>query len=221
MDADEVLPRRNISGNDEQPPFQAQYQRYSCPWIWSIHSPYGGMQLAITPPEAVGNPNGANFEKERIMRNKTSTSLLIISTLLSIGMISAYAQIGDSKVEAVVPFQFVVGKTTLPAGKYEITDTGESNPSLVEIRSLDGHLAVLTTTRTVTTDSTPTKSALVFNKYGDSYFLHQIWVEGEQDGNQLEPSQTEQRMETRGQTASQLSIDCKVNKSRAGEKSGV
>jgi hypothetical protein len=152
------------------------------------------------------------------MRNKVNTALIIISLLMSVGMVSAHAQIGDSRVETDVPFQFIVGRTTLPAGKYEILNPGEFSPSVLEIRSLDGRSAVLFTTGSVQANHTPTNSELVFNKYGDSYFLYQIWVQGEQTGDQIEPSRTEQELEKAGEKASRLSIDAdKVDGNRAGE----
>ena len=141
------------------------------------------------------------------MRNKVNTALIIISLLMSVGMVTTYAQIGDTRVEADVPFDFIVGKTTLPAGKYEIVNPGEFNPSILEIRSLDGRTSILCTTASVQAPRTATKSELVFNKYGDSYFLHQIWVEGEQIGDEIEPSKTEQEMEKAGETATRLSVD--------------
>jgi hypothetical protein len=35
------------------------------------------------------------------------------------------------------------------------------------------------------------KSSLVFHKYGDQYFLEQIWTSGEQEGTQVPESRSE------------------------------
>jgi hypothetical protein len=45
----------------------------------------------------------------------------------------------------------------------------------------------------VTSSETPhAKSDVTFNKYGETEFLSQVWVEGEDSGMQVLPSKTEQ-----------------------------
>ena len=73
-------------------------------------------------------------------------------------------------VKANIPFDFRVGDTWMPAGEYTI-----SSPlhQIVQVRSAD-----LAKTATITSSQSfyesSSGSELVFDKYGDQYFLHRI-----------------------------------------------
>jgi hypothetical protein len=43
-------------------------------------------------------------------------------------------------------------------------------------------------------NDTPTKARLVFNKYGDTYFLSQVWSSGYAQGSALYQSKTEREL---------------------------
>ena len=116
-------------------------------------------------------------------------------------------QVREPAVEADVPFEFSIGKTTLPAGKYEIVKLDEADPPVLEILGQDVRKELLFTARLVQASRIATKSELVFYKYGDRYFLCQIWVAGEQNGNELEPLRTEQKVRGVSATSERRSID--------------
>jgi len=95
----------------------------------------------------------------------TSIALFALVSFVTVGSISAQ----DRAVKATVPFDFTVGNTLLPAGSYTIAaeDTG-----VIKIRNTDGRIVLLSTT---TPDGKEAKTdELVFNKYGDQYFLREI-----------------------------------------------
>jgi hypothetical protein len=121
----------------------------------------------------------------------------------------ANAQIGsDSRLEANVPFEFIVGKTTLPAGKYEIKGTDDKTPGVLEIISVNGRKTVLfeTEAANLRDEESVTKTELVFNKIGDKYFLSQVWVEGDSSGSQLAKSKEEKALEGDGTKTERHSI---------------
>jgi hypothetical protein len=97
-------------------------------------------------------------------------------------------------MEADIPFQFHAGNTKLPAGKYQIRMLGDSNLSLIEISKPDGSVAVLLQVRDAEANSTPRKSELVFNRYGDKYFLEKLFDEGQSSGSQVLESSYEKRL---------------------------
>jgi hypothetical protein len=97
-------------------------------------------------------------------------------------------------MEADIPFQFYAGNTKLPAGKYQIHMLGDSNLSVVEISKPDGSIAVLLQVRDAEANSTPPKSQLVFNRYGDKYFLEELFDEGQSSGSQVLESSYEKRL---------------------------
>ena len=137
--------------------------------------------------------------------------LFLALCLLTVGGgIVANAQIdSDSRIQASVPFAFVVGNTTLPAGKYEIKGIDDNTPGVLELRSSNGRRAVIFETEAARTpnDDPASKTELVFDKVGDKYFLSQVWAEGNGSGSQLAKSKTEKRLEGDGTQTERHSID--------------
>jgi hypothetical protein len=83
-----------------------------------------------------------------------------------------------------IPFDFQAGKSTLPAGEYSVK---VSNPthSLILISRKDSTASAFINTNAVVAANVQTESKLVFNRYGDRYFLSQVWSEGNTQGRQL------------------------------------
>ena len=97
--------------------------------------------------------------------------------LLSIGALaaSANAQSG-SGLRANVPFDFTVAGKKFAAGHYSITRANQINGDLVlEVSSLDQHSRVFPITNPVETQTARDKPVLIFHRYGDEYFLSEIW----------------------------------------------
>ncbi len=100
------------------------------------------------------------------MKRTSAIALLALSCLGVAGR--ALAQ--EPAVQANVPFQFTVGGKLLPADTYTITPSSER---VLVIRSTDGHFASMTTITHA--DSQPSSgNKLVFEKYGNRYFLHEV-----------------------------------------------
>src|SRR6185436_322654 len=94
--------------------------------------------------------------------------LVLALCLLTVGGgIVANAQIdSDSRIEGNVPFTFVVGHTTLPAGKYEIRGLDDDTEGVLELRSVDGRTKVIFETEGAQTrDGQPSsKTEFIFDK---------------------------------------------------------
>jgi hypothetical protein len=119
---------------------------------------------------------------------------LFLTMLFAMSFLPARTQaqiIGN--LEADVPFQFHVGKTTMPAGRYMIHKLEGSELTVMQISSADGKLSALFEVESAQARTTPEKSELVFNKYGDRYFLSEMYDEGNVDGSRLSPSRDEKR----------------------------
>jgi hypothetical protein len=96
-------------------------------------------------------------------------------------------------LEADIPFQFHVGNTSLPAGKYTIHQLENSDLVMMEISSADGKVSALFDVEATETKSAPEKSELIFHKYGDRYFLSEMFDEGNANGNKLLESRDERQ----------------------------
>ncbi len=121
-------------------------------------------------------------------------SLLIAMVFaLTIYPTKAHAQIiGDLEVN--IPFQFHAGNTKLPAGKYRIHMLDDSDLTVMEISSADGSTTALFEVQDAEANATPAKSELIFNKYGNRYFLAKLFDEGNPSGSQVVESRYEKRI---------------------------
>jgi hypothetical protein len=128
-------------------------------------------------------------------RNHTLKRHLFLSFIAMVFTITfspskAHAQT-SGEIEANIPFQFHAGNTKLPAGKYVIHTLDNADLTLMEISSADGSTSALFEVRQTEADSTPTKTELIFNKYGNRYFLAKLYDEGNPDGSTLDKSSYE------------------------------
>jgi hypothetical protein len=114
-------------------------------------------------------------------------NVLRIVTVL-IGSFSASAQLNRGLL-AKVPFHFVAGETSLPAGEYRVSEAGA--PGVVSVRSLDGKTGAFVMSRRTESGNVRPKSSLVFNRYGNRYFLSEVRVAGERSGMLFPPTSAE------------------------------
>ena len=107
----------------------------------------------------------------------------------------AKAQItGDLEVD--VPFQFHAGNSKLPPGKYFIHVLDNSDLNIMEISSADGATSALFEVRGAEANSAPAKSELIFNKYGNRYFLAKLFDEGNPSGSVVLESRYEKGVQS-------------------------
>jgi hypothetical protein len=131
--------------------------------------------------------------------------------LLSLFMALAFAlTIYPSKAQAQIvgnlevnfPFQFHAGNTKLPPGKYVIHMLDDSDLTVMEISSADDSASALFEVQAAEANSAPAQSELIFNKYGNRYFLAKLFDEGNPSGSKVLESRYEKRISKAG-TATQ------------------
>jgi hypothetical protein len=105
----------------------------------------------------------------------------------------AHAQVAG-EIEANIPFQFHAGDAKLPAGKYVIHVLDNSDLKVMEISSADGSTSALFEVRQTETNSAPAKTELIFNKYGNRYFLAKLFDEGDPNGSTVDKSRYEEKV---------------------------
>jgi hypothetical protein len=138
------------------------------------------------------------------------SKLLLALCLLTVGGgIVANAQITTGvTIEANVPFTFMVGDTTLPAGKYVVQVIDGDSANVLELRSVKGHTSVVFDTEPAEArgEQIERKDELVFQQIGDRYFLSQVWMAGSSSGNELVKSRMEKRLEASGGRSERRSV---------------
>src|SRR5580704_1441399 len=93
---------------------------------------------------------------------------------LSLHPAKAHAQI-IGELEVNVPFQFYAGNAKLPAGKYILHMLDNSDLEFMEISTANGSTSALFEVQDAESNSVPPKNELIFNKYGDRYFLARVF----------------------------------------------
>jgi len=118
------------------------------------------------------------------MKKQTLGRVTVLSFLLMLAAVSLSAQ--SERTGAInIPFSFTVGEKSLPAGEYSFERNRKDSDLVWLVQSRDGDVTALFTTTAVRATETQEKAKLVFHKYGDQYFLSQIWTQGETAGREL------------------------------------
>jgi hypothetical protein len=122
---------------------------------------------------------------------KAVTMLVSIIALAFMTAVISNAQSRSQKLRANIPFDFVVGDKTLAAGEYTVgTITGSSSDGIA-VQSTDGRHNAIRLTNTVQANAPKERAQLTFERYGESYFLAQIWAPGLLEGREMVKSKAE------------------------------
>ena len=132
--------------------------------------------------------------KKKVTKVLASTGLLAALLLISVAT-STRAQSLEYRIRANVPFDFNVGDTKLTAGKYSFGRAIQSSDdTILSISDLDGSSRSLSTSLPVESWRTTEKARLVFHRYGDQYFLFQVWAPSATTGRQFTKSRAERQL---------------------------
>jgi hypothetical protein len=116
------------------------------------------------------------------MKQRVFCLLGFIGVALGMSTVSAQGQI-IGQLEANIPFTFHAGGAKLPPGKYIVHVLDNSDLTLMEIQSADGRTSALFEVREAQDSTDLKKSELVFNHYGNRYFLSKLFDSGEKLGS--------------------------------------
>jgi hypothetical protein len=94
-----------------------------------------------------------------------------------------------------VPFNFFVENQRMPEGSYTIQPI--QNGTLL-IRSADGKFTSTVLSLPAPLATTATASQVVFYRYGDNYFLAQLWMQGQNTGREVLKGRVESVLARKG-----------------------
>jgi len=129
------------------------------------------------------------------MKRQIAKGLAMLVVTLAFAAASAVVANGQTPqgLRAQVPFDFVVADKTLRAGEYQVRPLNDAGNPIV-IRSNNGDRAIQLSSRTERSDK-QLRAKLVFHKYGNTYFLSQVWMAGEGTGHAIPKTRQERAME--------------------------
>jgi hypothetical protein len=108
-------------------------------------------------------------------------------------IVAAQAARAEELMSVNIPFQFVAGNMTLPAGEYRVQKL-ERNSGVLLIHCSKPNTSVMLITHAAQAKKLQTQSLLVFNRYDNRYFLSQVWTAGSVRGRQLPKSPREKEL---------------------------
>lgn len=133
------------------------------------------------------------------MTKKTFVPLLAV-LLLAVGSLSAQI---STAVKADIPFDFTAGNITMAAGEYVVANTG--HPGTLLLRG-EGKQGMFIGSNAAQANRAATSSKLVFQRYGDRYFLHEVWVQGEDRGSELPMTKLEKELRASNARPSSVTV---------------
>jgi len=129
------------------------------------------------------------------MKRQILKGLTMLMVTLALAAASAVVANGQSKQKLIaqVPFDFVVAEKTLRTGEYHVRAVNQDGDA-ISIKSIDGDQVLRLSSSKERSDRQMT-AKLVFHRYGNTYFLSQIWLAGESTGRELAKTRGERAVE--------------------------
>lgn len=119
--------------------------------------------------------------------------------------LSAVATVhAQAPLKATIPFDFIVRGQTMPAGEYRLGHFLSSNTLSVCAENTDATVSFFT--EPVQTLGVVDSAKLVFHRYGNRYFLYQVWTGDSRYGLQLPESKLEREMTARKEAPSKTIV---------------
>lgn len=129
------------------------------------------------------------------------TMLAAIVALAFVTAVAANAQSSNSAANkqthkastqliANIPFEFNLDYKTMPAGEYSVQTVATASDALL-IQSADGKNSALRPSAATERLQKNATARLVFHRYGQRYFLAEVWSGGDRAGRQLMKSRDE------------------------------
>jgi hypothetical protein len=131
--------------------------------------------------------------------------VLLLASLFVLSMIAAQAVQAQQSVVVNVPFDFTAGNTMLPTGEYSV-QKWIRDTSVLLIQRTDGSASLFIPTMAALSSVSQSESKLVFHRYGDRYFLSQVWTTGNPRGRELFKSASEKEIAVVAKNESQAQV---------------
>lgn len=129
------------------------------------------------------------------LSNVVTKTGLLFAIVLATAVISTQAQSLAYRIRVNIPFDFSIADKKLPAGQYSIGRARvNSDDTVLSVLDGNGHSKELYVSIPVSSFSAKNKATLIFHRYGDQYFLYQVWSAGETTGRQFSRSSAEREI---------------------------
>ncbi len=132
------------------------------------------------------------------MKKQALKAITMLVVIIVLAFASALASAANAQTRGTItvniPFEFNVGDKVLPAGQYNVQHILRDDAGLL-IQKRDGIESAIVITTNIQTSERRSETELVFKKYGERYFLSQVWTSGMKDGRELFKYSAERALE--------------------------
>jgi hypothetical protein len=109
-------------------------------------------------------------------------------------LMSAAAQAQTTHMKVTVPFQFTAGNVRLPAGEYEVTALGTWGGPALSVHNLSSNTESVVLSNSCRSQKPATDAKLVFYRYGQQYFLAEVWNRNSFAGSRIKINQRQREL---------------------------
>lgn len=136
------------------------------------------------------------------MLKGVTVAVLTVAFAFAAAVVSANAQ-SSNRVVAVIPFDFTVGNRTMASGEYILGSITQGGDGLL-IKS-DSGKSVIRLSHSI--NGQKSQARLVFHRYGQRYFLAEVWAGGNSTGRQLLESREERAIRRESEKLARISYE--------------
>jgi len=134
-----------------------------------------------------------------------SAKWMLPVTLMLLSSLMVAQSLSSSHVVAQVPFDFMVNNKIIPAGEC-IVQAVDLDARVVTIRNVAAKKSLLARSSHEEANKSADLTVLVFNRYGNRYFLSEIRLEGSAETYKLSESRVETELRAQNAPASQKTL---------------
>lgn len=143
-------------------------------------------------------PTKVSEGEKKQMKNRMLKAVMTLGFIAAFTITSAVASaaaLSFNTIKADIPFDFTVGNRVFRAGKYTMRPVTTETHPVIQIQSGDGQAFKMLLTNSAEASEPKDQTVLVFHRYGNQYFLYQVWTLGDTIGIQLSKSTLERQAE--------------------------
>ena len=131
------------------------------------------------------------------MAKQILKGLTMLMMIVGLALASAAVANGqtNNRVVAQIPFDFTAGNKDCRSGKYDVRVINGDDLISIQNAAASDQVLGLTHTSDSAKNGQALNAKLVFHRYGEAYFLSQVWMAGEKTGRELSKSRRERAIE--------------------------
>jgi hypothetical protein len=134
---------------------------------------------------------------------KQAKWIFAVTLMVLSGIAAAQVMSSSARIAAQVPFEFVVANKIVPAGDW-VVQTGTMDGKTLTIRNTDAKLNLFAAASPTENKQNAAECALVFERYGDQYFLSGIKLQGSKIAYNLPESRAEAELRAQNMAATEV-----------------